>query len=67
MGFSAHDNLPPSFSDYLISHVAAKVAQRTENSIWEGTTATNGQFDGLTTLLDADAHTQVQRKLQVRL
>ena len=55
MGYSAHDNLPPAFSDYLIGHVAAKVAQRTETSIWEGTTATNGQFDGLTTLLDADA------------
>ena len=62
MGFSAHDNLPPSFSDYLISHVAAKVAQRTETSIWEGATATNGQFDGLTTLLDADAsHTGAKK------
>ena len=58
MGFSAHDTLPSSFSDFLISHVAAKVAQRTENSIWGGSTATSGQFDGLTTLLDADtAHT----------
>jgi hypothetical protein len=55
MGYSAFDSLPPSFSDFLISHVASKVAQRTETSIWEGTTATNGQFDGLTTLLDADA------------
>jgi hypothetical protein len=55
MGYSANDNMPPAFSDYLIGHVAAKVAQRTENSIWEGTTATNGQFDGLSTLLAADA------------
>lgn len=55
MGYSAHDNLPPSFSDFLIAHVAAKVAQRTEQSIWEGSTATSGQFDGLTTLLAADA------------
>ena len=55
MGYSAFDSLPPSFSDFLISHVAAKVAQRTETSIWAGSTATNGQFDGLTTLLDADA------------
>jgi len=62
MGFSAHDNLPPSFSDYLISHVAAKVAQRTETSIWEGATSNNGQFDGLTTLLDADAaHTGAKK------
>ena len=58
MGYSAFDNLPPSFADFLVAHVAAKVAQRTETSIWEGSTATNGQFDGLTTLLDADvAHT----------
>ena len=56
MGFSAHDTLPPSFSDFLISHVAAKVAQRTEQSIWEGSTATSGQFDGLTTLIAADAN-----------
>jgi len=55
MGFSAHDTLPSSFSDFLISHVAAKVAQRTEQSIWEGSTATSGQFNGLTTLIAADA------------
>jgi hypothetical protein len=56
MGFSAHDTLPSSFSDFLISHVAAKVAQRTETSIWAGSTATSGQFDGLMTLLTADAN-----------
>jgi hypothetical protein len=56
MGFSAHDTLPSNFSDFLISHVAAKVAQRTETSIWAGSTATSGQFDGLMTLLTADAN-----------
>ena len=56
MGFSAHDTLPSSFSDFLISHVAAKVAQRTEQSIWEGSTATSGQFDGLTTQIATDAN-----------
>ena len=62
MGYSAHDNLPPAFSDYLIGHVAAKVAQRTETSIWEGDTSNNGQFNGLTTLLDADsAHTGAKK------
>jgi len=54
MGFSAHDTLPSSFSDFLISHVAAKVAQRTETSIWAGSTATSGQFDGLVTKATAD-------------
>jgi hypothetical protein len=55
MGYSAFDSLPPSFSDFLIGHVAAKVAQRTENSIWTGSTATNGQFNGLSTLISTDA------------
>lgn len=55
MGYSAHHDLPPSFSDFLISHVAAKVAQRTENSIWAGDTSTNGQFNGLTTQIALDA------------
>ena len=55
MGYSAHHDLPAKFSDFLISHVAAKVAQKTEQNIWRGVTATNGEFDGLTTLLAADA------------
>src|SRR5210317_2082835 len=55
MGFSAHDTLPANFSDFLIGHVAAKVAQRTEQSIWAGSTATSGQFDGLTTQIALDA------------
>ena len=54
MGYSAFDSLPPSFADFLIGHVAAKVAQRTETSIWSGSTATSGQFDGLVTLATAD-------------
>ena len=55
MGYSAYNNMPPKFSDFLIAHVAAKVAQRTENSIWAGDTSTNGQFDGLTTQIALDA------------
>lgn len=55
MGYSAHQNMPSKFSDFLIGHVAAKVAQRTEQSIWGGTTATNGQFDGFSTTLALDA------------
>lgn len=55
MGYSAHHDLPPAFSDFLIAHVAAKVAQRTENSIWTGDTSTSGQFDGLTTQIALDA------------
>jgi len=55
MGYSAHSNMPSQFSDFLIAHVAAKVAQRTEQSIWAGDTSTNGQFDGFSTILAADA------------
>jgi hypothetical protein len=55
MGYSAYDNLPPKFADFLIGHVAAKVAEKTEQNIWQGTDATAGEFDGLSTLLAADA------------
>ena len=54
MGFSAFDNLAPNFADFVLAHVAAKVADRTEKNIWSGSTAVSGQFDGFTTLLDAD-------------
>ena len=55
MGYSAHQNMPSKFSDFLIGHVAAKVAQRTEQSIWAGATSNNGQFDGFETTLALDA------------
>jgi len=54
MGFSAFDELPPLFSDYVISRVAAEVANATETSIWSGA-AGEGSFDGFSTLLGADA------------
>jgi hypothetical protein len=55
MGYSAFDNLPPSFQDFLLAHVAAKAAQNNEISIWRGANATAGQFDGLVTLATADS------------
>ena len=55
MGVSSFDSLPPSFADFLIGHVAAKVAQKTEQNIWNGTAATNGEFGGFKSLLLADA------------
>ena len=55
MGYSAFDSLPPSFADYLIGHVAAKVAEKMEQNIWRGVTANAGEFDGLATKLAADA------------
>ena len=53
MGYSAFDELPPLFSDFVIARVAAEVAQATEQSIWGGS-AGEGNFDGFTTLLAAD-------------
>ena len=56
MGYSAFDNLAPNFADFVLAHVAAKVADRTEKNIWSGSTAVSGQFDGFGTLLDADGN-----------
>ena len=53
MGFSAFDELPPLFSDFVIAQVAAEVANATETSIWQGSTG-EGSFDGFSTLLAAD-------------
>jgi hypothetical protein len=53
MGYSAFDNMPPLFTDYIIGHVAGMVAEKTEQTIWEGVDG-SGQFDGLATLALAD-------------
>ena len=55
MGYSAFDNLPPSFADFLLAHVVSKIAEKTEQNIWKGVTANAGEFDGLVTLATADA------------
>jgi len=54
MGYSVYDNLPADFSDFLIAHVAGKVAQKIETNIWQGVNATAGEFDGFQALLAAD-------------
>lgn len=43
-----NDTVPANFADFLISHLAAKVAQEIEVSIWQG-----GSFTGLTSLINA--------------
>ena len=55
LGYSAFDEIPASFNDFLISYVGGKVAQATEQSIWTGVAATNGQFAGLLPALSASA------------
>ena len=53
-GFSSFDVLPKSFADYLIAHVAAQVASANEVSLWQGSSAVAGEFDGLFTTAQAD-------------
>ena len=53
LGYSAFDEIPKDFNDFLISYVGGKVAQATEESIWRGTAATNGQFQGIYTALSS--------------
>jgi hypothetical protein len=55
LGYSAFDNIPANFTDFLVSYVGGKVAEATEESIWQGTAATNGQFAGLLPALSASA------------
>ncbi len=52
LGFSAFDEIPKNFNDFLISYVGGKVAEVTEQNIWQGT-ASNGSFLGFQTLFSA--------------
>jgi hypothetical protein len=52
LGFSAFDEIPKNFNDFLISYVGGQVAQATEQNIWAGTN-TNGSFTGFETLFSA--------------
>ena len=54
MGFSAFDELPPLFSDFVIARVAAEVASATESNIWSGAD-TDGNFEGFKAKLAADS------------
>jgi len=47
LGYSAFDTIPATFNDFLVSYVGGKVAEATEQSIWGGVAATNGQFGGI--------------------
>jgi len=50
-----NDVVPANFSDFLISHLAAKVAQEIECNIWKGNWPSSGftGFNGLQYLIDA--------------
>ena len=55
---------PVSFEDYVISYMGEIIAQATEESIWGGTAATNGEFEGFNSaaglLLPAQDATVIQ-------
>ena len=55
LGYSAFSSIPKSLNDFLIAYVAEKVAASMESTIWTGVNATAGQFDGISTLIAADA------------
>ena len=56
MGYSAYNSIPKTFEDFVLAHVAEKVASSMETTIWSGTNATAGQFDGIQTQIAADAN-----------
>lgn len=58
MGYSAFDKLPASFSDFILGHVAAKVAEKTEQDLWGGTNVA-GSFEGITVKAAADSDVNV--------
>ena len=41
--------IPPTFEEFLLSYIADKVAEKTENTIWGGNNASAGEFEGLAT------------------
>jgi len=57
MGYGLAQTLPPKFSDFMIAHVAAEVAQNTEFCIWRGdtTASSNNSFDGFEKIILAAA------------
>jgi hypothetical protein len=63
MGYSSFDTLPKSFADYLIAYAAEKVAAANEVSIWQGNSATSGQFDGLFVTAQADPNLPVAQNI----
>ena len=46
LGYSAFDEIPRNFNDFLVSYVGGKVAEKTEQDIWSGVSTTNGEFGG---------------------
>lgn len=54
-GYSAHDELPKSFADFLIGYTAGKVGEKIEQLIYQGSSANAHEFDGFERILSLDA------------
>jgi hypothetical protein len=55
MGASYWSGLAPEFASHLIGLVGSNVAQNRELTIWQGATATVGEFDGFETIFTDEA------------
>ena len=64
LGYSAFDEIPRNFNDYLVSYVGGKVAEATETSIWTGDNSVNGQFGGFESAFSASAATGLTTEVQ---
>ena len=64
LGFSAFDEIPRDFNDFLVSYVGGKVAEKTEQDIWGGVSTNNGEFGGFETILSASAATLLTSAVQ---
>jgi hypothetical protein len=60
MGVSVYDNLPASFTDFLIANTAGQVAQNIETNIWQGDASLQGEFAGFQSLVSGSATGTVQ-------
>ena len=60
MGVSVYDNLPASFTDFLIANTAGQVAQNIEEAIWQGNASLQGEFAGFQSLVSGSATGTVQ-------
>ena len=54
MGISVFDNLPASFTEFMIGQVAAQVAAQTETNFWTGSGVPTGQFQSFDSLFRAN-------------
>ena len=64
LGYSAFDEIPRNFNDFLVSYVGGKVAEKTEQDIWQGVATTNGEFGGFESALSASAATLLATAVQ---